>query len=256
MVIQTEADGLRNGLHPEDENRKDYLRALGRVMNDGVSRANLDVLASYAAPFDPLVSPFLPRELATLEERSPQADHRQVYRSWLHSVHFAPPTDASVRNVCHAVDAVVDHPDVVANAGERWDQLNALLEVLEQRWALRMSSATQMTYGPADAEACLQAADRILTTLEAIHGEVGVSDEAWQARRTIVERQLVRPLRSWRSQQSARFAVAERPAPPPVDVEPDGVQQADGQRIEPETQPPATLTPQQTAGQPLHPQTP
>jgi hypothetical protein len=250
-VIQVKDEGLRHGLHPEDSRRKEYLKALGEAVNGSDMGAAADLLSGYSMPFDPLVSPFIAREAAEIEQRSGSVNYDLICRCWLTSVYYAPPSDHSVRNVCDGLMALVEHPEVGGDAETRWDRTNALMEALKQRWSLRRNTSGQLKFGVADAEATLQVAAEAIDELGKLRLSAGIDASDFEARKLVLERQLIQPVRAWRAQQSAydaaqNVATAPRPKAPAVDA----VEQADAEVESPETSP-RRLTPEQTAARSL-----
>ncbi|MBX3443409.1 MAG: hypothetical protein KF774_13470 [Planctomyces sp.] len=251
-VIQVADEGLRNGLHPEDARRKKYLATLGTAVRDGATRSELESLAEFASPFDPLVSPFIDREVAMLERRLGGSEPGNEWRAWIRSVYFAPTTDVSVRNVCDAMRTLCERPDLVADPGARWDHHNALLEQLKARWQSRLAARDRLKYGVADAEHTLSAVTATFAAMDDLRDAAGVPEAEWTTRRALLERQLVRPVRSARSNQSAHEAVLAGKTDAD-EFRVDGVEQADGESMPAASSPavPRRLTPEQTAGQPL-----
>jgi hypothetical protein len=251
VVVTEGVNGLRNGLHPEDVRRKAYLLALGQTATRGPTRDELASLAEFTTPFDPMVSPFVSREISVLEQRSSEFDPASTWLALVRSVYFAPGTDNSVRNVCEAMTIAVRHPDLFASSGEQWDHLNGLLDTLRQRWSNRIFARADQRYGIADAEASLEAIDDVFATMDTLQEAAGVSRHDWQARRTLLERELTRPVRSWRSSQAVRLAAQGLaiPTEPPENE----VDNADAEVVAPPVSPPRSLTPAQTAAEPLPP---
>jgi hypothetical protein len=244
-------NGLKNGLHPEDSRRKAYLLALGQTATRGASRADLDSLLEYAIPFDPMVTPFVAREVAALEQRTSELDPAAAWHALSRSVYFTPATDGSVRNVCEAMAVATRYPQVFAQPADQWDQLSGLLETLKQRWSFRIQANANMRFGIADAEASLRMIDDVIDSMESLREAAGVTSDEWQARKTLIDRQLTRPVRSWRSNQAVRLAAQGLaiPTEPPHNE----VENADAEVAAPPATPPQTLTPAQTAAQPLAP---
>ncbi|HVJ66977.1 MAG TPA: hypothetical protein VM510_03275 [Caulifigura sp.] len=205
-VIQVAGEGLKNGLDPEDSRRKVYLTALGKAA-ETKSRRDIDRLAEFYAPFDPLLTPFIPREFVRIDRQAGSPDFTAQWRWGLRSVYYAPPNDASVNNVCDALDVLKQHPEVVGDAAAQWDCCNALLDVLKNRWGLRITSGATLKYGVADAHRTLELASALLEHMDSLHTSAGVSDEDWQTRRLVIEKHLIRPVRSWRIEQSAKLAL-------------------------------------------------
>lgn len=219
-VIQVAGEGLKNGLDPEDSRRKLYLTALGKAV-ESKSRKDIDRLTQFFSPFDPLIVPFIPREFVNIDRQSESPNVAAQWRCGLRSVFYAPPNDASVNNVCDALEVLHNQPDVVGNAVAQWDCCNALLEVLKNRWGLRITAGASLKYGVADAHRTLELVTASLERMDRLREEAGVSEEEWNTRRTVLEKHLIRPVRSWRTEQSAQIALqaAKEPRPPAEPVE-------------------------------------
>ncbi|QDT53379.1 Spermidine synthase [Caulifigura coniformis] len=214
-VIQVAGEGLKNGLDPEDARRKAYLAALGRAV-ESKSREDIDRLTQYFSPFDPLIAPFIPREFVHIDRQSPSPNVAAQWRCGLRSVFYAPPNDCSVTNVCDALELVQTHPEIAGDPEARWDCCNALLEVLKNRWGLRITSGASMKYGVADAHRTLELASSTLDQMDDLQEEAGVTAPDWRTRRMVLEKHLVRPVRSWRSEQAAVFALKASREPQPL----------------------------------------
>ncbi len=205
-MIQVAGEGLKNGLDPEDSRRKQYLSTLGKAAETR-SREAIDQLIEYFSPFDPLVSPFIPREFVYIDRHSATPDPLSQWRCGLRSINYSPPSDRSVNNICDALETLQSHPEVAGDALGQWDAHNALLETLKNRWGLRIATGTTLKYDVADAERSEELATKSLEMMDRLRPEAGVSETDWAARREVLEKYLVRPVRSWRREQSARLAL-------------------------------------------------
>lgn len=215
-VLQVAGEGLKNGLDPEDSRRKVYLATLGKAVKSK-EREDIDRLTQFFSPFDPLIAPFIPREFVNIDRQSASPNASAQWRCGLRSVFYSPPNDASVNNVCDALEVLQSNPDVVGPAVAQWDCCNALLEVLKNRWGLRITTGASLKYGVADAHRTLELAGTSLEKMDALREQAGVSEADWSTRRTVLEKHLIRPVRSWRTEQSARVALqAASEARPPV----------------------------------------
>ncbi len=84
---------------------------------------------------------------------------------------------------------------------DRWDDLNAILQVMKQRWAIRAGvtpRSTQVTVN--DVEKSLAAVHRVMQTMGDLREEAGIDPAVWQARRRFLELTVVSPLRTYRRQ--------------------------------------------------------
>jgi hypothetical protein len=132
-------------------------------------------------------------------------------------VFYSPPNDASVNNVCDSLEILLSRPEAVGDAAAQWDNCNALLEVLKNRWGLRITTRASLKYGVADAHRTLELASSSLERMDVLREEAGISPGDWTTRRAVLDKHLVRPVRSWRTEQSAESALrAAKEARPPA----------------------------------------
>lgn len=197
-------------LERSTSHRTEYLEALGRAIkssnHDDASRRLRD-LEEFWRPYDALVSPFLPFEAAEIAKTHGVVDAE--LRNRLRLVYYAPPRDASVRYVADALDCVA-RSDSSLSAADGWDHANGLLEVLRQRWEARSTEKPKSNRRALrDVEYCLKSTDRAMTRLAAMHMEAGIDAATWTARERVLERQLVRPLRSLRDELQAAVRISE-----------------------------------------------
>jgi hypothetical protein len=209
-IVPVAHEGLRRRLHPEDERRKEYLVTLGAAATlQHPPREAIDAVASFVEPYDPLVSYFAHHEAARLLARARTPDPRAELEHRLHTIYFNAAYDRSIRNVVAALEIILDHPDAVGAPLDRWDLMNSLLEVLEQRWSVRVQVGNVSRYAESDAEESLAAAERTLATMRDLARGLPLSQAEWSARITLLERQFVRPLRAYRTQHAG---ASRRPA--------------------------------------------
>ncbi len=210
-VIMPVNHELERVLHPEDQRRKEYLKVLGEAATrDAPTSADIAQLAEFAEPYDPLLSYFLHEEAARLYDRAAAPDRHAQLLHLRHSVHYSPGEDRSVRNVVATLQLVLDEPDLIPDPQQRWDEMNALLDVLRQRSALRVQTdKTASSFELVDAEQSIKIAERAMETMDDLHAEAGVTRSEWDHRRTILERLLVRPMWTYHSRQAQRLAAIE-----------------------------------------------
>ena len=70
-----------------------------------------------------------------------------------------------------------------------------------------------------DLERCIDAVESTLSLMDRLRGEVGVRETDWSARRAVVERELTRPLRSYRAELFP--STRKRPRKPPCRQRPN-----------------------------------
>jgi hypothetical protein len=192
-------------LHPEDERRKAYLEVLGVAVTPDI--ASIRMLSDFADPYDPLVSYFLHQESARLYEKAGSHDLATRLHHWRYSVYFGPPQDQSVRNVIAALEILNDHPELIRDPLDRWDELNALLEILKQRSALRVQlDDSASSFELIDAERSIATAKRTVAAMDKLRPHTDISQSDWERRKTVIERMLIRPMWSYHDQQTRRLA--------------------------------------------------
>jgi hypothetical protein len=194
-------EGFERRLDAFDQRRVDYFTALGKAAQ--FPRPTLDALhgiEDFAEPYDPVLTYFLHHELAMLYGRSEAAGSMAQLQHRLYSVYYSDPRDRSVRDVVDALEILIREPLLVP-AEQRWDYLNALLGFLQTRWAnrgLATPKSPQIVLN--DLERSIDAVESTLTLMDRLRGAVGIAQADWSARRSVLERGLVRPLRSYRSE--------------------------------------------------------
>ncbi len=212
MIQQVGLKQTESGLHPDDERRLRYFRTLGDVSKrPHPTAADFDRIRQYETPFDPLVTPFLHGEIAELSPRCEPRDIANELRHRLASVNFTAAGDRSIRNVTDALEFLNTNPDALPDAAERFDQINSLLQTLLHRWHARgtfkpISSKVALN----DIERSISAAESTFVTCDAIAATQAVCPVAWHARQTFIDRQLVRRLRTYRSDVLAHFIKTEQ----------------------------------------------
>jgi len=200
LLRKSRSGDVGNAIHPEDRRRLRYFKDLDRATKDPtLERAGL--VASYAEPYDPLLSRFAHLEAATLYSRPEARDERAEVWHRLHAVYFADAQDRSVRNVAKALTLLARHDGILDRPADRWDHLNALLQEMKARWERRglvLPRSPQVVLN--DLELSLDSVEAALKAMDALHESVPTAASDWQARRKVVQRGLVDPLRAYRSQ--------------------------------------------------------
>ena len=190
--------------HPEDQTRRNYFVALGEAAQR--AKPTVEQIAAIEAcfePYDPFISYFGRQEVADLEARSEipvgsELSHR------LHVIYFAPEGEASTRNVTAAINLLVKHPEAIGNAAQRFDILNGLVQLLRVRWETRqgipmLSVRRQLT----DVDKSVIAAENAMSAMENLVPAVSLPTEDWSARKQVVDKILLRPLRAYREELQA-----------------------------------------------------
>jgi hypothetical protein len=200
-TIENGDEGFERRLDPVDQQRVDYFTALGQVASAG--RPTLESLRrveEFAEPFDPVLTYFLHHELAAFYARSEAAGSMAQLQHRLYTVYYSDPRDHSVRDVVDALD-ILDHEAKLLPADQRWDYLNALLGFLEMRWMNRgfgKPASPEIVLN--DLERSIDAIESTLNLMDRLQPTVGIAEADWSARRAVLDRQLTRPLRSYRTE--------------------------------------------------------
>jgi len=200
---------LKRVLDPEDQRRKEYLLALAPAARSlAPSPEAIQELADFETPFDPLVSLFVHFETANLFQRCSSPPKDQQLQHLLHTVYYSSNYDQSVRNVADALELLTRHPEAVTDSTQRWDEMNSLLQILAQRWQIRLSSVQQSSkYEATDTEYCLRAIEAGLHELSQNYPQAGFTSQEWSWRKRTLEQALVRPLQQHRSEQARQLSV-------------------------------------------------
>ncbi len=200
LIQQVSVKPTKSGLHPDDERRVGYFRTLGEVARIvHPTEADFDRIRRFATPFDPLISPFLHQEIVEMCPRCERREWSQELHHRLAAIYFSTPADRSIRNVAEALQFVNSTPDAIPDPAERFDQLNALMQRLVNRWDARGEfQPTSSRVALNDIERSIAATEVSFATMDhlAASGVVNVAD--WSARKQHLERRLVRPLRTYR----------------------------------------------------------
>ncbi len=211
-IQQVSLTQTKSGLHPDDDRRLRYFRAIGDASkNEHPMEADLARIRRYETPFDPLVSPFLHQEVIELASRCSDRDTTTELRHRLAAIYFSTNADRSIRNVTDALQFVNLTPDAIPDKADRYDQLNALMQMLSNRWLARGTfSPTTSRVALNDIERSIAAMEASFTTIDGLVSEEAVPSTNWTARRQFLERRLVRPLRTYRGEVLKHYVKNER----------------------------------------------
>jgi hypothetical protein len=199
-IRQVSLQSSGDKLHPDDRRRLNYFTALGRAVKSG-SAEDIREVAAFESPYDPLLSYFLHREVAELFSESSDRQPAEELRHRLHSTYFSSPRDGSVKNVIDTLRLLYEHPEAEPDPVKRWDVLNGLLQALQGRWEARIGvkpkDATSLVN---DINQSIGAAEITFKTMESLTAEAGLPPDHWTARRAVLEKSLIRPLRTYRGE--------------------------------------------------------
>lgn len=193
------ANDVKRRAHKVDQLRIEYFRTLANAIQTGEDAA-LRRLQQFVSPAEPLVSYFATHELARIYAQREHCEGEELkYR--LRSTYFAPGVTRSVREVVAAIELLANHPELVADAASRWDQMNSLLQVLTARWSARRhippaSSRVALN----DIEKSLLAIDQALTAMSDWQTEARIDVALCSNRERFLRSRLERPLRRYRDE--------------------------------------------------------
>ena len=212
MIQQAGHSSADSELHADDRRRLRYFRTIGDLAKNATpTEADLDRVRQFESPFDPLVSPFLHQELVELTPRCADRDASAELHHRLAAIYFSTPADRSIRNVADALQFVNSTPAAIPDNVERYDHLNALLQMLLARWSARGEfRPTSSRVALNDIERSIAAVETTFATLEALSAQGVVPVAEWQARHRHLERRLIRPLRTYRGQVLQHYVKNER----------------------------------------------
>ena len=213
--------------HPLDKLRQDYFLTLGRALQTAQSQpaSALDAvqqLSRMADGGEPLLGWFAHYEIVRLYELLQHPDPAAELRHRLHLVFFAAPSDASVRPAISALQMLVDQPQLITDSAARYDQLNAVLQKLIERWEARTAweprSAARVQQ---DVDLSVQAGRQALEQMQLLAAEAGIPDSEFRQRRQFVHEALISPLRAYCEQVLAHRMKTETPAAASGTEDPD-----------------------------------
>ena len=200
QIQQVSTSDDQKQMHPEDRRRLQYFATLGRAVKNHQA-ADIERLARFATPYDPLITFFVHQEAAELYSRSKERNFPQELRHRLHATYFASPRDAALRNVVAALALLREHPDAEPDSAARWDDLNALLQALKIRWEARIGTRpSNIREAVDDIDTTLLAVEQTFQVLDTLTAEAGLPQDVWTARRNVLERTLIRPVRSYQQE--------------------------------------------------------
>lgn len=200
-LVQVKGEEPLHELQIDEKRRVDYFKALGTAAKNRLpDQADLQSVEEFASPYDPLISLFLHQELAELATRNREENFEIELRHRLHRAYFSVSTDQAVRNVIAAIELLCEHPAAISDDADRADQLDALLQILHDRWHNRGDTppgSSKIVLN--DIEKSIAAIDDAFDVLDTLRSARGYSAEQWQARELALEKSLVRPLQAYRT---------------------------------------------------------
>ena len=198
-IQQVSASSDKKEMHPEDRRRLRYFSALARAVKTH-SAGDIQNLERYQYPYDPLLSYFIHCEAAELYAQSELGESSKELQHRLHAIWFSSPRDASLRNVVAALRLLREHPEAEPDLRRRWDTLNSLLQALQQRWEARAGvKPTDVKAMIQDIDTTVLAAEQTFDVMESLTKEADLPVELWAARKSALDRTLIRPVKSYRS---------------------------------------------------------
>ncbi|MCG6155154.1 hypothetical protein [Rubinisphaera margarita] len=212
IIEPVKGEGLQQKMHPEDRRRIAYFESLGKATQETpCTLSSLTAVEDFEAPYDPLISHFMHAEIAKLYQRCEPAQPDRELRHWLHAVHFGGRKERSVRGIHRSLELL--NGDVNLPDEERYDQMNALLEVLKVRWQMRRGKTDiSQPVLLIDLQDSIEACQQSLTTMGDLASRTSIDETEFESRKKHIERTLTRYLRSYRTEMLAK---SSRPVLPP-----------------------------------------
>jgi hypothetical protein len=199
-IQQASASDEPRRLHAEDRRRLRYFKALGQAIHSGRAE-DIEHLLEFASPYDPLISYFVHEEAAEIYSRLHERDYARELRLRLYSTFYSSPQDASLRNVVAAMRLLCKQPESQPDPLRRWDELNALLQALKLRWEARSGvRPADVRQAINDIDTTVLAAEQTFEVLERLTVEAGLPPDLWTNRRSVLEQNLIRPVRNYQLQ--------------------------------------------------------
>lgn len=192
---------LKRQAHEVDTYRIDYFKTLANAAKSARSdESALSRLEAFTTPTEPLVSYFASHELVRIYEKL-QHSPAHEFRHRLHTIYFVPGATRSVREVVAAMNLLVEHPEIIPGDGDRWDQMNSLMQILMGRWTARRNIPPRSSHVALnDIEKTLQAIDAGLAAMNEWRTEANIDPVLCQNREVFLRRRLERPLRRYREE--------------------------------------------------------
>ena len=211
-LVQVKGEEPLHELRESEKRRVDYFTTLGNAAKQRKpGPADLLAIEEFSAPHDPLISLFLHQEIAELATRNREENVETELRHRLHRIYFTSSSDQAVRNVVASIELICTYPQTIPNDADRADQLDALLQVLHDRWHNRGETApgsSKIVLN--DIEKSISAIDQAFDELANLNEASGYSTEQWQARRLALEKSLLRPLQAYRTTLMPHHARKQR----------------------------------------------
>lgn len=197
-------------LHPEEQRRVDYFKSLGQAASLAVTtRDSLKSVERFAAPYDPFISFFMHQEIAELAARNPEENVALEFAHRLYRVNYTSARDGSIRNLIAAIHLLCDNEELIPDQAERGDQLDAFLQILHRRWQNRGDVRPQSTQVALnDIEKSLAAGERAFEVLSELGEARGKTPHQVKLRKQVLEKSLMRPLRSYRTRLLKRQQIS------------------------------------------------
>lgn len=201
QVVPVKGEGLKRVRHPDDKHRLEYFEALGKSLSrKSPSPQDIQRVAEYEKPYDPLVSYFIHNELARLYQRAGNEYSELELQHRMHAIFYGSVNDRSVRDIHRSIELVLEIGPTTLDETARWDYLNSLVEVLKLRWETRgrvnaLSKGIMLN----DIEQSQKTLELATTEMESIALAAGISRTATAARLKVLEMNLQRPLKVYQA---------------------------------------------------------
>lgn len=205
--------------HPVDVFCREYFVSLGKALS-AVTKAQpanrmIESMERFTDNPEPLLSHFAHYEIVRLHELAKHPSPADEFRHRLHIVFFTSASDASVRPVISSIEQLVAQPDLVPDAADRYDMLNALLQKLIERWEARTAweprSAQRVQN---DVDQSVRITNLALDLMETAAEAAQVDEPIFLRRRRYINAALIAPLRQYRDQVLAHRMKKKVPTEP------------------------------------------
>ncbi|MCA9039189.1 MAG: methyltransferase [Planctomycetaceae bacterium] len=211
VIQQVKGEGQQERLHEEDRRRLEYFKSLGSAFQSHeLTVEQLVEVEQFSQPYDPLVTYFSHMELAALCKREPEKFSGEELRHLLYTVFYGASQDRSIKNIARATTLLVEYPEVINDEPRRADLLNAMLQMMKSRWMLRgQMPVGSLGLSQKDVTDSLEAIELTFAEFDKFAAHPELKDYPWEDRQHHIERFLVSPLRTYRSQLSIAQAKRE-----------------------------------------------
>jgi len=200
FIQQVKNQLAQHEMHPNDKRRLRYFKDLG-IAARSKSGEDIERVAGYASPYDPLITYFMHEEVAELYSRAGRervAENELQHR--LYTTYFSVAGDRSVRNVVDTIKLLIEEPTAELDSLKRWDHINGQLQILQSRWYDRGSvQPKSFRTMISDISTSLNVTDSAFKAMRQLTADAGIPAAVWDQREQVLKRTLIKPLRDYRA---------------------------------------------------------